>query len=141
MSTPVEAQTQAQAEVKGRVVAYLQVNGALKAAEFYKKAFGATLAFHYPPDEQGRTMHVHLYINGGSVMLSDAYPEHGHGLEAPQGFSLMLPVDDINAWFKRAVDAGAEPMMPPEKMFWGDFYGQVRDPFGVIWALNQPDNG
>jgi uncharacterized glyoxalase superfamily protein PhnB len=27
--------------------------------------------------------------------------------------------------------------MPPQDMFWGDRYGQLRDPFGVIWALNQ----
>lgn len=28
--------------------------------------------------------------------------------------------------------------MPPGDMFWGDRYGQVRDPFGVLWAFNQP---
>ena len=28
--------------------------------------------------------------------------------------------------------------MPPEDMFWGARYAQVRDPFGVLWAFNQP---
>ncbi len=28
--------------------------------------------------------------------------------------------------------------MPYQEMFWGDVYGQLRDPFGVIWAMNQP---
>ena len=37
-------------------------------------------------------MHVHLYINGASVMLSDPYPEHGHPYVPAAGFSLMLPV-------------------------------------------------
>src|SRR3546814_4590454 len=74
------------APVRGGVVAYLQLDGALKAAQFYEKALGAEIVGSHPPDEEGRTMHVHLYVNGGSLMLSDAYPEHGHPLEKPQGY-------------------------------------------------------
>lgn len=139
MSEVLESQVPASVEVRGGVVAYLNVDGALAAAEFYQKAFGATLAGQHPPDEQGRTMHVHLYVNGSSVMLSDFYPEHGLAKTPPAAFSLMLPVDDIDAWFKRAVNAGAEVVMPAQKMFWGDIYGEVRDPFGVTWSMNQPD--
>ena len=83
-------------------------------------------------------MHVHLYINGSSLMMGDAYPEHGHALQEPQAFNLTLQVDDIDVWWKRAVDAGAEVVMPVADMFWGDRYGQLRDPFGVLWAMNQP---
>jgi uncharacterized glyoxalase superfamily protein PhnB len=46
-------------------------------------------------------------------------------------------VDDIDAAFKRATDAGAETILPVQDMFWGDRYGQLRDPFGVMWAMNQ----
>jgi PhnB protein len=126
------------APVKGGVVAYLSVDGALKAAEFYQRAFGAELAFAHPADDKGRTMHVHLYVNGSSVMLSDPFPEHGHPHVAPQGFNLTLMVDDIDARFKRAIDAGATAVMPPTDMFWGDRYAQLRDPFGVLWAMNAP---
>ena len=125
------------AAVKGGVTAYLMVDGAMKAADFYKRAFGAEVAIAHPVDDKGRTMHVHLHINGSSVMLSDAYPEHGHPLEKPQGFNLTLHVDDIDAWWQRAIEAGATPVMPVAEMFWGDRYGQVRDPFGVLWAMNQ----
>jgi uncharacterized glyoxalase superfamily protein PhnB len=124
--------------VKGGVVAYLQVDGALKAAEFYRRAFGAEVATAHPADDKGRTMHVHLHINGTSVMLGDPYPEHGFPLEKAQGFNLTLMVDDIEAWWRRAIEAGATAVMPPADMFWGDRYGQVRDPFGVLWAMNQP---
>ncbi len=133
-----ETKPSSTAAVKGGVVPYLQVDGAVKAAEFYKRAFGAETAALHPVDEKGRTMHVHLHINGSSVMLSDPYPEHGHPLQKPQAFSLVLQVDDIDAWWKRAVDAGAETVMPVAKMFWGDRYGQLRDPFGIIWAMNEP---
>jgi PhnB protein len=126
---------------KNGLLPYLTVDGAVRAAEFYKRAFGAEQAFMVPPDEKGRTMHVHLYINGSSLMLSDAYPEHGHPLVKPQSFSLQLVVDDIDSWWDRAVAAGAEVVMPVELMFWGDRYGQLRDPFGIIWAMNAPAKG
>jgi PhnB protein len=129
---------QQQPQVRGGVVAYLQVDGADKASEFYQRAFGATEVARQPVDEQGRTMHIHLYVNGGSLMLSDAYPEHGYALERPQAFDLMLQVDDIDAWWARAVAAGAEVLLPVQDMFWGARYGQLRDPFGVRWSFNQP---
>ena len=88
-----------------------------------------------PPDESGRTMHVHLYINGGSVMMSDPWPEHGHPLKEHQGTTLHLQVDDVDAWWTRAVDAGMTVVTPLERQFWGDRYGQLRDPFGVLWSL------
>lgn len=127
----------AAAEVKGGVIAYLSIDGATKAAEFYERAFGARIAAAQPLDDKGRTMHIHLHINGGSLMMSDFYPEHGHPAMPPQGFSLMLPVDDIDAWWQRATDAGARVVMPVQTMFWGDRYGQLRDPFGILWALNE----
>jgi len=126
-------------EVKGGVNPYLTLEGATKAAAFYEKAFAAKVVAQYPPDEKGRTMHIHLYINGSSVMLSDFYEEHGHKVEKPQAFMLNLQVDDIQTWWKRAIDAGCTPVMPPQKMFWGDIYAQLTDPFGVLWSMNQPD--
>ena len=125
-------------QTKGGAVPYLTVNGAVKAADFYKKAFAAEIAGIQPPDEKGRTMHAHVYINGGSVMMSDAYPEHGHPLKEPAGFNVTLPVKDVDAWFDRATKAGCTSLMPPSDMFWGDRYAQLKDPFGVLWALVGP---
>jgi uncharacterized glyoxalase superfamily protein PhnB len=125
------------AAVKGGVTPYLSLDGAMKAAEFYVRAFGGEIAAAYPPDEKGRTMHVHLYVNGSSVMLSDFYPEHGHAPETPQAFNLTLQVDDIEVWWQRAIEAGCTPRMPPQKMFWGDTYALCVDPFGVHWSMNQ----
>src|SRR5204863_5629362 len=104
------------------VVAYLCVEGAIQMAEFYKKAFGAEIAQSYPPDAQGRTMHVHLYIGGSSLMLSDPFPEQNCGFVTPAGFSLMLPSQDFDPAYDRAVSAGATGTMPPADMVWGDRY-------------------
>jgi PhnB protein len=125
-------------KTRGGLICYLQVEGASKAADFYIKAFGAEEVFRYPLDEQGRTMHIHLYVNGSSLMLSDFYPEHGQQVQRPQGFALTLQVKDIDAWWKRAVDAGATVVMEVQDMFWGARYGQLKDPFGVLWAMNEP---
>jgi PhnB protein len=139
MNAEVKPQApETQPEVRGGLVAYLQVDGASKASDFYQRAFGATEVARVPVDEQGRTMHIHLYVNGSSLMLSDAYPEYGHALQNPQAFNLTLQIDDIDAWWARAVAAGAEVVMPVQEMFWGARYGQLRDPFGVLWSMNQP---
>ena len=51
---------------------------------------------------------------------------------------MTLVVEDVDAWFERAVAAGATVVMPVKTMFWGDRYGQVDDPFGIRWGINAP---
>ena len=122
---------------KGPIVPYLQVESALEAVRFYKKAFGAEEAAIMPADSKGRIMHAHIYVFGGSVMLSDPFPDHGHPYRPAQGITLTLMVKDIDQAFGRAVEAGCEALMKPQDMFWGDRYGQLKDPFGITWAMNQ----
>jgi PhnB protein len=117
------------------VVPYLSLDGAREAAEFYKRAFGAQEVGAIAPDEKGRTMHIFLRINGGPLMMSDFFPEHGHPKVAPQGYMLHLQVTDIEKWWNRAVEAGAEVAVALHDAFWGDRYGQLRDPFGVTWSM------
>jgi uncharacterized glyoxalase superfamily protein PhnB len=130
------AEGPATAEVRGGVVAYLTVEGAIAASGFYERAFGAAEVARMPPDASGRTMHVHLHLHGTSLMLSDPFPEYGCGHVAAAGFNLMQMVDDVDASFARGVAAGATAIMPPTDMFWGARYAQLRDPFGVTWALS-----
>ena len=93
------------ADVKGGVVAYLQVDGATNAAEFYRRAFGAQVVAAHPVDDKGRTMHVHLHINGSSVMLCDSYPEYGHPSEKPQAFNRF--VRDLAMHHTESIGVGA----------------------------------
>jgi uncharacterized glyoxalase superfamily protein PhnB len=126
------------AAVKTGLVPYLVVDGAIKAAEFYGRAFGAETVAIMPPDEKGRTAHAHIHVNGNSVMLCDPYPERGMEAKPHQGYHLMLQVEDIASWWKRAIEAGATSINEPADMFWGARHGMLRDPFGVTWAINQP---
>jgi uncharacterized glyoxalase superfamily protein PhnB len=126
------------APVRSGITAYLCVSNAAEASKFYQRAFGAQEVAHMPPDEKGRTMHIHLYINGASLMLADGFPEHGHPVQPHQGYTLHQHFDsDIEAKWKQAIDAGAEIVLPLQDMFWGDRYGQFRDPFGVLWSFGQ----
>ena len=120
------------------VTPYLTVKGAKKASEFYQRAFGAQ-ELSRQETQDDRLMHCRLRINGADVMMSDAFPEHGgdDGTN-PKGVTLHIQVPDPQAWFDRAVEAGATVTMPMEVQFWGDRYGQVRDPFGHAWSIGGP---
>ncbi len=111
------------------VIAYFTVSDTKAATAFYERAFGAKLIDRRETPD-GRSMHVHVEINGGAMMFNDPFPEHGMGDEPPQNIVLHLVVDDADRWWKRAVDAGVEVTLPLEVAFWGDKYGQVKDPFG-----------
>ena len=122
---------------------------AQEAITFYKAAFGAEEAMparlagdeHGPmnlPTDDTRVMHAHLKINGGSVMLNDDFPEFGGATAAPAAVALHLQVDDADRWFERATKAGATVAMPLADQFWGDRYGQVKDPFGHTWSIGGP---
>ena len=138
MSNTTGREPQANPPAKGGLVPYIMVSDANAASLFYQRAFGAEEVARMPVSSgDGRLMHCHLYINGQSLMLNDPMPEHGYPLLAPQGYTLTLIVDDIDTWFSRAVDAGAKVTTPVATMFWGDRYGQVMDPFGVRWAMNE----
>ena len=132
MNTPEAALTQ-HAPMLGGLVTYLSVSDAAAASEFYQRAFGA--AEQLRMGEPGQIMHLHLHVNGSSLMLSDPFPQHGHPHRDPAGYTLHLMVDSADAGFKRAVEAGATEVMAPHDAFWGDRYAQVRDPFGVDWAF------
>ena len=120
------------------VIPYLSVDGAGAASAFYQLAVGAKHLRVMPAEDGQRFMHIHLEINGGSLMLSDAFPDRGHAHQPSHSFTMQLVVADLDSWWRRAVAAGGKPTSEPQVMFWGDYYGALVDPFGVHWAFNQP---
>lgn len=119
---------------------------AADAIDFYKAAFGAEELMRTPfKDGDPRLIHVHLRINGGSLMMNDAFPEFTQGEgdhdAMPAHTTLHLQVDDADAWFDRAVAAGGQATMPVRDQFWGDRYGQLKDPFGHSWSIGSSPKG
>ena len=121
------------------VIPYIGLNGrAGEAADFYARAFGATDLGRMPGDDDPTMlMHCQIEINGGALMMTDMCGL-GEAPVTPQGFHLQLVVSDGDAWWSRAVEAGCEVLMPFERMFWGDRWGLLRDPFGLQWAIDEP---
>ena len=117
------------------LVPYISPSDAPAAAEFYKKAFGATEVVPMLADDGKRYMHCSMKINGSYLYMSDSFPEYGVPFVNPQGFNLHLQVDDEQFWWDRAVGVGCTVTMPLEKQFWGDIYGQLKDPYGITWAI------
>jgi PhnB protein len=116
---------------------HLVCDGASDAIAFYTNAFGAWEMMRLPGDN-GRLMHAGVLVNGAMVLLVDENKDYGILGPKTLGGSpvtLHLCVPDVDASFARAVEAGANPVMPPEDMFWGDRYGMVEDPFGHRWSL------
>jgi PhnB protein len=117
------------------VIPYLVVDGAADAIAFYERAFGAEVVTRMDmPD--GNVAHASLNFGGSQVMLSDPFEQAPYKppAGAPSG-GIYLYVDDVDAVYQQAVDAGATASAPIEDMFWGDRWGRVEDPFGHVWEI------
>jgi len=116
---------------------YLTIKDAARAIEFYKRAFGAQEKFRMAgPD--GKVAHPEIQIGDSVIMLGDEMP--GNNARSPQSLNgttggVMLYVNDVDAVFNQAVQAGAKPDTPVQDMFWGDRYGKLTDPFGHSWSV------
>jgi PhnB protein len=137
MSTPQKKVEPIPAEYSG-VTPYLCVNDAAGAIEFYKKGFGATEIMRLP-DPSGKIGHAEVKIGKALVMLADEFPEQGYVSPKTLGGStvrLHMYVEDVDAFFEKAVAAGAKVLIPVADQFYGDRSGRLEDPFGHIWLVS-----
>jgi uncharacterized glyoxalase superfamily protein PhnB len=119
---------------------HLVVNDSRKAADFYKKAFGAEiLGISDGPD--GKVMHALARIGDSMLMFNDEFPDFGSlsptTTKGGTSVTVALYVPNADKVYNDAVAAGAQVMMPLSDQFWGDRYGVVVDPFGHRWSIGQ----
>jgi PhnB protein len=124
---------------------YLTVKGASDAIAFYRKAFGAKEKARMAADDGRRLMHADLTINGGTVLLCDEFPEYGgpsapgNGTPSPVAITIQYKKPaEVEATFRRAVDAGCSSVQEPQDTFWDARFAMLTDPFGHRWFLNAP---
>lgn len=118
---------------------YLIVRNAEGAIDFYKRAFGATELMRAVDPETKRIRHAEIKIGTSPIMLTDESPELPDW-QSPQSrggtaVHIYLYVEDADAVFKRAIDAGAKQLLPLQDQSYGDRSGGVTDPFGHIWYI------
>jgi PhnB protein len=118
------------------VTPYLIVKGASDAIDFYKRAFGANELFRM--EHQGLIGHAEIKIGDSPIMLSDEHPQMGFVGPATLGgspVSIMIYVEDVDATFKQAIEAGGEEVKALQDQFYGDRSGTLKDPFGHTWHV------
>jgi PhnB protein len=120
-----------------QVTPYLCVDGAAAAIDFYGRVLGATERMRRGgPD--GKVGHAELQIGSGLVMLADEFP--GMGQRSPRSLggspvTVSVYVEDVDAVFAKALDAGAKEVRAVETQFYGDRAGQFEDPWGHLWSI------
>lgn len=117
--------------------AYLCVNDANAAIDYYTKVFDATEKFRLT-EPSGRIGHAEIDFDGITLMLSEEYPEYD--IRSPRAIggtpvTIHLHVDNADTLIARAVNAGATLEMAPADQFYGERSGVVRDPFGHRWNI------
>lgn len=109
---------------------YFIVDGAEKFIDLLKEIFDADELRRYElPD--GTIMHAELKIDDSVIMLgnsSEQYP--------PNQLLLHVYVKDVDATFKKAIDAGCEEIAKPKQQEGdSDKRGSFRDFAGNSWSV------
>jgi PhnB protein len=119
------------------VTAYLCVDGAADAIDFYKRVFGAKERMRMDGPE-GRIGHAELVIGDSAIMIADEFPEMSfRGPKKGEGtpVNMHLYVPDVDTMVANALTNGARIVRAIEDKFYGDRAGTIEDPFGHVWHL------
>jgi uncharacterized glyoxalase superfamily protein PhnB len=113
------------------------VSDCAAAMALYEKALGAET--HMKMDgPDGKIIHASMKIGDAMLFLQDDFEflqRHAPAAGSVASAGLFVYVDNCDAAFKRAVEAGMTSFSEPEDMFWGDRTGTLSDPFGYMWTL------
>jgi PhnB protein len=120
-----------------RVIPSLVIDGASAAIEFYGAVLGTSVRMRME-SPGGKVGHAELQLGDSVLMVSDEFPDMGFvGPKTVGGTPVTISVyiEDVDAAFQRALDAGATELRPVENQFYGDRSGQFEDPFGHRWNV------
>lgn len=122
-----------------------------EAFNFYRSVFGGEFTslvrfkefpmegVNIPKEDEDKVMHVALPIGEGNVLMAtDTLQSLGQQLL--QGNNVYISVDpsskeEADRLFS-ALSDGGEIEMPIADQAWGDYYGSLKDKFGVMWMVN-----
>jgi PhnB protein len=121
-------------------IPYLMIRGAADALAFYRKAFGAEEIMRFPMPG-GLIGHAEIRIGGAPVFLADEAPGMDVGMQSPKQLngttvSVMVYVEDVDAFARQAERAGATALRPVADQFYGERSVTFQDPFGHTWHFS-----
>lgn len=112
------------------VTPYLAVVGAERLLDFLKRAFAAEETERVVRQD-GTIGHAEVRVGDSVIMLTEVAGD----LLKPTVSSLYMYVEDTDATYQRALDAGATSVMAPVDSYHGDRNAGVEDPFGNQWWI------
>ena len=101
--------------------------------EFLKPAFGAEEIVVHRAEDDGPVLHAKIRIGDSVVEMGEA-----HGPYQPLATMFYLYVEDVDAWYRRAVAGGATSQQEPTDQPYGDRVAAVADSFGNTWYIGTP---
>ncbi len=122
-----------------------------EAFNFYKSVFGGEfksfMRFGDMPggdkmsaEDRPKVAHVELPIGNNNVLMGNDVPSFLGKIEAGRGFAIELECEskeEAKTLYYALAEGGEEdPHMPLGDAFWGSYYGQLTDKFGVRWMVN-----
>lgn len=118
---------------------YITVSDAKQALDFYTKAFQFELS-EEPTVQKEIIVHAELHLGDARIMIS---PEGAWGStkRTPNHSDIQSPVNmyiyvaDVDKHFEHAKANGADVVLAPENMFWGDRMCILRDKDGYEWSF------
>lgn len=118
---------------------YLTVRDARTSMNFYRAALG--FAVRDSVEDDGAIMHVEMTYHDQLIVMFAPEGAFGSTARTPKSAQAVAPqsfylyVDDVDAVYARALEAGAKSLSEPQDQFWGDRFAQVEDLDGYRWAL------
>ncbi|MBW8683863.1 VOC family protein [Chitinophaga rhizophila] len=113
------------------VMPYLILKDAAGFITFAKDIFDATEQMRTMRDDQ-KIMHAEINIHGSTIMVAEQTDEY-----ASQNAGIFVYVADCDSAYQRALDKGAESILPPADQSYGRSAG-IKDPFGNTWWVTHP---
>lgn len=114
----------------------ITVADAAASIEFFTTVLGGTARNQMPlPD--GKLMHAEVVFGGSVLMLADELSEEHKSAKTLGGSPVMIHhyTPDAGATYAKAVESGAQSLLEPTDMFWGDRYAAVMGPGGIAWGF------
>lgn len=113
------------------VMPYLIVKNAAGFRDFMKKVFDAKET-HTSMRDEHTIAHGEIMVGGSTIMFSEALEDW-----QPQNAGLFVYVNNADATYQKAIDAGAESIMPPADQSYRRSSGVI-DPYGNTWWITHP---
>ena len=120
-----------------RVNPYLIVDDGAAAIDFYMSVLGATERMRMEGLD-GKIGHAEIEIGDSVIMLADENPDAGAQSPKTVGGTpifLHVYVEDVDAVFARALEAGATERRAVADQFYGDRTAGFVDPWGHLWSI------